>query len=453
MSRFEECRELVDLRYDAYMDHPTNFTLSESTSHAHNYEANPHFDFSAEDFLHTQRFEEGYDLPDPKYDARLNIRHPSVLPSLDQQFNSQLTFSAEEEILYARRFEEGYDLPDPKYEAWLNIHHSSGLLSPDEQLKSQSTFSADEEILYARRFEEGYDLTDPKYEAWLGIHHPIAESVIINKAPITDLHVSSNVTSLHVDPATSSATVIPTCTTDCSQTVHEKTSAQSLTPVRPMIRPNPTQLKLAHSTTAQTPSTPVLDNPSSAGSASLVRDSTKRSPLAELVNLPKIDYRKRTKTGKARVLTSNECLKALQDKEEKKWLAEEEKKIKKLEREQKRKQKEEELQHKKEVRAQKVADKEAKQRMQQAKQQEKRAKQNPNKRKSDISSASRPKRNKDNIDDEIDINRCCTCFGTYVDDAGTDRQWVMCSCNRWIHEDCIDPDDVADDTCKVCPLC
>ena len=65
------------------------------------------------------------------------------------------------------------------------------------------------------------------------------------------------------------------------------------------------------------------------------------------------------------------------------------------------------------------------------------------------------KRNKatDNIDTEIDTNRCCTCFGTFMEDADTDRQWVMCNCNRWIHEDCIDLDDVADDTCKVCPLC
>ena len=37
-----------------------------------------------------------------------------------------------------------------------------------------------------------------------------------------------------------------------------------------------------------------------------------------------------------------------------------------------------------------------------------------------------PKRNKatNNIDNEIDINRCCTCFGTFMEDADTDRQWV-----------------------------
>ena len=237
MSRFEE--------------NHSDFTLSESTLHAHNYESNPHFNFSAEESLCTQRLEEGYDLPDPNSKAWLNIHHPSVLPSLDQQLNPQLTFSAEEDILYARRFEEGYDLPDPKYEAWLNIHHASVLPSPDKDLNSQLTFSTEdnilyarrfeegydlpdpkyeawlnihhpsvlpsldqqlnlqltfsteEEILYARRFEEGYDLTDPKYGAWLSIHHPIAASVISNKTLTTGFHVSSNVTSLHVNPAAS----------------------------------------------------------------------------------------------------------------------------------------------------------------------------------------------------------------------------------------------------------
>ena len=82
-----------------------------------------------------------------------------------------------------------------------------------------------------------------------------------------------------------------------------------------MIQPNSIQLKLAYSTTIQTPSVPLLDNPSSAGSVSSVRDSTKRSPLAELVNLLKIDYQK-SKTGKARVLTSKNVSK-LYRKEEK----------------------------------------------------------------------------------------------------------------------------------------
>jgi len=36
---------------------------------------------------------------------------------------SALTFSAEEDLLFSRCFENGYDLPDPKYIRWLRIHH------------------------------------------------------------------------------------------------------------------------------------------------------------------------------------------------------------------------------------------------------------------------------------------------------------------------------------------
>ena len=210
--------------------------------------------------------------------------------------------------------------------------------------------------------------------------------------------------------------------------------------------------------------------PTSTDSMLSVVDSTKQSPLAELVNLPKIDYQNRIKTRKARVLTSNECLRALHEKVEKKRQAEEEKKKKKIERELKRKQKEEEMRRKKEVRVQKAAmkelEKEAKQREKEAKQREKEAKQHEkevarqkeaerNKRKSDNSSATRTKRSRitENIDNEIDNNRCCTCFGTYSEDTGTNREWVMCCCNRWIHEDCIDPADVDCGTNKLCPLC
>ena len=39
------------------------------------------------------------------------------------------------------------------------------------------------------------------------------------------------------------------------------------------------------------------------------------------------------------------------------------------------------------------------------------------------------------------------CFGMYADDAGTGREWLECRCSRWIHEDCIDDDDVDVEQC------
>ena len=76
---------------------------------------------------------------------------------------------------------------------------------------------------------------------------------------------------------------------------------------------------------------------------------------------------------------------------------------------------------------------------------------NKNKTKCDISTGSRPKKNKAIY--EIDTIRYCNCFGIYIDNASTDRQWVICRCKSWVHEDFIVSDDVADDTCKVYSLC
>lgn len=125
---------------------------------------------------------------------------------------------------------------------------------------------------------------------------------------------------------------------------------------------------------------------------------------------------------------------------------------------------EEEAKRKAEVKAQKAAlreakqcEKEAQQRMKQqekdAKRREKEAKgKGPAKRKSENP---RPiqKKVRNDADEEIDDGRCCICFGTYVDDAGTDRNWIMCSCGRWMHEDCMDDGDVDYSTNKLCPLC
>ncbi len=68
----------------------------------------------------------------------------------------------------------------------------------------------------------------------------------------------------------------------------------------------------------------------------------------------------------------------------------------------------------------------------------------------DIVSSRRTKKNK--IDSTVFSDICCVCLGNYDDDAGTDRQWLQCKCNRWIHEDCIDYEDSSssDHLCQLC---
>ena len=72
-----------------------------------------------------------------------------------------------------------------------------------------------------------------------------------------------------------------------------------------------------------------------------------------------------------------------------------------------------------------------------------------------VATTIRPKRNKfkENVDDFINADLCCVCFGSYQEDVGTGREWLQCSCSRWIHEDCVDDEDVEQDSRRLCPLC
>jgi len=71
--------------------------------------------------------------------------------------------------------------------------------------------------------------------------------------------------------------------------------------------------------------------------------------------------------------------------------------------------------------------------------------------------SSRPAQKKarnDNADEEIDSERCCVCFGSFKDDTGTDQEWIMCICGRWLHESLwILMILMLTDTLKSCVLC
>ena len=56
----------------------------------------------------------------------------------------------------------------------------------------------------------------------------------------------------------------------------------------------------------------------------------------------------------------------------------------------------------------------------------------------------------------IDTNVCCVCFIHYQDDVAeaNGRNWIACSCGRWLQEDCalIEPEMIP--TCEeFCPEC
>ena len=81
------------------------------------------------------------------------------------------------------------------------------------------------------------------------------------------------------------------------------------------------------------------------------------------------------------------------------------------------------------------------------------------KRKATTSIILKPKKSRaaENTADEIHSKRCftcsnwcCTCFGLYSDDFGTDRVWLKCFCGRWIHEECVDENNINSSATKLC---
>ena len=47
---------------------------------------------------------------------------------------------------------------------------------------------------------------------------------------------------------------------------------------------------------------------------------------------------------------------------------------------------------------------------------------------SQMESVEKRPRSRKNVDDKINADRCCICFGSCADDAGTAREWLKCHC-------------------------
>ena len=145
----------------------------------------------------------------------------------------------------------------------------------------------------------------------------------------------------------------------------------------------------------------------------------------------------------------------------KKQLKEEEQKRKAEERARKLAEREVEKARKETEKAEKAKEKaeKAKEKAEKAKEKTEKAPERAGaKRKADSVTSERgcqhPKRKRllGDMDESINTEVCCVCFGTYLEDVDTDRQWLECNCTRWIHEDCIEDEDV-DGSGKLCPLC
>ena len=174
---------------------------------------------------------------------------------------------------------------------------------------------------------------------------------------------------------------------------------------------------------------------------------------------------------RAKLLTSLDSLRMIEEKEKKKQDELELKATRKKEREEKKKVRDEEAKKRAEKRV--VREQERVKKAEQKAEEKKKQEQVKRKREEDTRKRNcggqvkrkrqciklhpaQAKESETGQKGEIDTNTCCICNGSYEQDVmeGTGADWLACACGRWLHEDCVD-DCIRDDEGKerICPFC
>ena len=467
--------------------------------------------FSAEEeALYQQRFEEGYDLFDSRYLTWLEQFHPEALPADRYTLISAPVTSTPQVSSLSP------DMEQPHAEEAPSTTPTSGSTSKPKVASSTSlTGGSTSKVASSTSLTDGSSSeATPSTSPTGGSTSKVASSTSLTGGSTSKVASSTSLTggsSSEATPSTSptggSTSKVAPSTSLTGGSISKVASSTSLTggsssEVTPSTSPTggstskatPSTSPTGGSTSKAVPSTSPTDDSnsevgfkytpsgklnskgssststtnSSSGSTSFIS-----SFLPSLPNTTPSRPNTKKQSG-ARVLTSRECLDLLKEKEMKKQKEKEEKEKRKLERERKKEEREKELQRKAEERARRAAEKARKQAEKEKKTQERiaeRAKKAQEKASKAPATRKRPRstaiptetrpldkepRSKTPkvIDDSIDFDRCCACFGLYADDAGTDREWIECSCSRWIHEDCVE-NVIYDANSKelLCPVC
>ena len=346
-------------------------------------------------------------------------------------------------------------------------------------IQDKDSFSPEKEELFSHRFEEDYDVYDDEYVSWLRVRHPEAvPTSVVQFFPDTPAVASDD-----ENPSLLSSP-LPTGSSRNSPVL----SPETPTPVGSISPP-------CSSPTMLIPHTPVASCSSSS--------TPKRSPLATITNCPSSSTPKSSvtilskhlspvavpvkevKTGKARVLTSRECIEMLDEKRRKKEREATEKEERKKERERKKTEKEELARRKKEAQLERKKKKAAasKENMEVTVKKVTRAVSACNTR-SSVAKSGRTT-SESSVDplpvptlshcatpaapvspsavlpgpsspltsdvDEEESYECSFCYYAYCDDG---KEWLKCTCGRWVHEQCME-DVILDDQGleRFCPFC
>ena len=209
-------------------------------------------------------------------------------------------------------------------------------------------------------------------------------------------------------------------------------------------------------------------------------------PLSELQ--PKVPQ----KTRGARVLTSTECLAALEEKRLRKEAEIEQREKNKQERLRKKQEKEEAMRRKKEENEVKKRERQEAARLKREENEKKKAEREKQKQQKALAlsikkgsgrggaastrtstrsgssnststaasqspiTMDQPGGSASSLSVPMDIqgesNDCTFCYGPY--DAGDGREWVRCACGQWVHEDCLEDIFIDDNGLeRFCPYC
>ena len=364
--------------------------------------------------------------------------------------------------------------------------------------------SPEKEELFQRRLEEGYDLPDSEYHEWLRVYHPsvcsmvdislpseyfpdavVATPLDAPASPEPSLAVPAYCSPTLVVPSSSVSTVLSSASTVLAVSAPTFVSAVSTSSCIVAVSSFPAPVVVVSSV-----STPVSSSISSSVSSpvvSVLSDSTNKyvntiSPL-EGSTTPKsispwsaitkhiqpvsLFQTGAQKTGKARVLTSSECLDMLEEKKRKKELELIEKENKKRIREEKKKERELLQKKKKEEQEKKKAAREKKKEEQE--ELRKRRKAEKEKRKSAPARQNATRTDRPSVpiftrtsvpistrtqgggevstsnaqqdgpgptgDEDGEDGVCGFCYRQFESDG---LDWVRCACGRWVHESCLE---------------
>ena len=335
-----------------------------------------------------------------------------------------------------------------------------------------------------------------------------AEHVIVTSSPVAGT-VTQSLNAEHViatsSPVAGTATQSPNAEhVIVTSSPVAGTVTQSLNAEHAIITSSPVAGTVSQSLNAEhviVTSSPVAGTVTQNVTTTLATPTTSVSPLASYLVHP---VQNTTPTApkrsipRARLLTSDESLALLEEKENAKKMALLEKEKRKIERAEKKKKREEALQQRKEERARKAEEK-ARLQQEKAKKQPTRGRGRKKSKVTDDGTTSvaavattsvtavttttavtvsttvttvtsipsistipsttycEPTQSNNSEPSEmIDPNKCCMCFVTYEDDVldGAGAEWISCKCGRWLHEDCVE-DIVKDSTGdeRYCSFC